>query len=70
MLDVTLPELEKEGFELNELLTELVAVTEAVGEGELQTVSVVVVHAAETIPLPGLEPHVEQVVQEDCPDSF
>ena len=41
-----------------------VAVAEADGVGELHTESVVVVHVVDTMPLPGLEPHVEQVRQE------
>jgi hypothetical protein len=61
MVDV--PELDGEGNEL----TELVAVGEDVDVEELQIVSVVVVHVVETTPLPGVEPHVEQVIQEFCP---
>jgi len=61
MVDV--PELDGEGNEL----TELVAVGEDVDVEELQIVSVVVVQVVETTPLPGLEPQVEQVMQEFCP---
>ena len=42
-------------------------VVEDVGDGELHTVSDVVVQDKATIPLPGLEPQVEQVRHKVCP---
>ena len=42
-------------------------VVEDVGDGELHTVSDVVVQDEVTIPLPGLEPQVEQAIHEICP---
>ena len=45
-------------------------VTDVVGVGELHTVSDVVVHVVETMPLPGLEPHIEQLRQEDWPGNL
>jgi len=70
IVGLTVAEVELDEVAEDEAVADEETVTEVVGVGELHTVSDVAVHVVETMPLPGLEPHVEQLRQEDWPGNL
>ena len=70
IVGLAVAEVELDEVAVDEAVADEETVTEVVGVGELHTVSDVAVHVVETMPLPGLEPHVEQLRQEDWPGNL
>ena len=70
IVGLAVADVELDDVAVDEAVDDEETVTDVVGVGELHTVSDVVVHVVETMPLPGLEPHIEQLRQEDWPGNL